>query len=74
MLLSYTATADLWRVVVHHLATAVLMGSSETENDGDETHNGESKQNLPFDTQENGFEDDDYSEYSPDCIKPDLFD
>ena len=57
-MLSYTVTADLWRVGQHQLATAVLTVCAKTGNDGDETPNDKSKQKHSFENKENGFEDD----------------
>ena len=41
-MLSYTATADLRRVGLHHSATAVPTACAKTENEGDEKHFDES--------------------------------
>jgi hypothetical protein len=42
VLLSMKVTAYLWRVGIHHIGTAMPIVRSETENEGDETHNEES--------------------------------
>ena len=57
-MLSYTATADLWRIGQQQLATAVLTVCAKTENDGDETQNDKLKQKDSFENKENGFDDD----------------